>query len=254
MCIVVPSRFKQLCTMKFANIVVMLSFTLSLVLQAFYPLTRTASLVDCGGNSSRYQILRRFSPDIPSLILYEKFYHWTNTICVIILPFLLMALLSVLILRSIKCTEGGRFTNLKKCILRITFLTTLTHLLLECPQSVMYFAAAFRGSSDIQSDLALSDCNLAVITNFLSMTNAAVPFLLYTSSSRKFRRVLLLRIERFLCCSKKCRARYNCVPQQSGFEDSIDQRNGFHLVKDSAEIQGFVTMSLRRPFDLTSKL
>jgi hypothetical protein len=120
----------------------------------------------------------------------------------------------------------------------------------------MYFAAAFRGSSDIQTDLALTDCNLAVITNFLSMTNAAVPFLLYTSSSRKFRRVLLLRIERLLCCSRKCRAQYNCVPQQSGFDDSVDQRNGCQLVvvKDNREIQGLMVVSMtpRRTFDLTS--
>lgn len=161
-----------------------------------YPITRDVERIPTCPPSHRYRMVIRdgwFYYD------YERVYFFLHALAVISLPVLLMAVFSVLIgYHFNQKPMGQRFSERRRCVLRITFATTLCTLVLQTPGLVTFAAAAIRGSA---LEANFSFCTVNVVTTFLTILNAAAPFLVYLCLNETFRRLLFVQLgSRFALC------------------------------------------------------
>lgn len=176
------------------------------LLHVAYPITRDVERLPSCPAAYRYRMVIRdgwFYHD------YERVYFFLHALAVISLPTLLMAVFSVLIgYHFNRKPMGQRFSERRRCVLRITFATTLCTLVLQTPGLVVFASAAVRGSTLEQN---FSFCTVNVVTTFLTILAAAAPFLVYLCLNETFRRLLFVQLgTRLLLCpfSRFCRHFY----------------------------------------------
>nr|CRZ25815.1 Bm3355 [Brugia malayi] len=85
------------------------------------------------------------------------------------------------------------FSQRRKCVIRMTVATTLSHLLLEGPALLTFAAVARKGANS--SDHGNNICILAHGNNLLSVINAATPFFVFLAFNEQFRRMSLVFIQ-----------------------------------------------------------
>lgn len=125
-------------------------------------------------------------------LTYERIYFYIHCVAVIVLPNLSMILLSFLIAFQLQSKNMGQnFSQRRRCVVRITITTTVCYLVLETPNLVMFLTAAVRGSA-YENNQSL--CVVSVITNFLAMLNAVVPFFVYVTFNGTFRQLLIVQV------------------------------------------------------------
>ncbi len=133
----------------------------------------------------------------PFFEAYERAYFWTHAMTVIVLPIVLMFVCSfVVALKFREKNLGQAFSEGRKCVIRLTFATTLAHLVLEGPGLITVILAAIYGSSAQSQKEAIKTCLIPVITNFLASFNAAIPFFLYLLCNKEFRKLALGLVRR----------------------------------------------------------
>ena len=119
-------------------------------------------------------------------MLMNQAYNFTHLIGFICGPIILMFVCSALVAFKYPLTNlGSTFSRRRKCILRLTFALAISHLVFEGPASCSFLLGAIYGSSQKKSFENL--CIANVVTNFLTVFNAAIPFYLFLIVNRQFR-------------------------------------------------------------------
>lgn len=117
-------------------------------------------------------------------IVYSQIYFWLSSATTHLLPMILFCCCSICIYR--KLYVAGRFHPNKQmsCVTRLSWATTICHLSFEIPQMVVFACAAIYGASFQGWSFQES---MTAVANFLSLTNASIPFLLYFTFTERFR-------------------------------------------------------------------
>uniref|UniRef100_A0A915DWU6 G-protein coupled receptors family 1 profile domain-containing protein n=1 Tax=Ditylenchus dipsaci TaxID=166011 RepID=A0A915DWU6_9BILA len=119
---------------------------------------------------------------------YEKIYYWLQMLCSIVVPTLAMLLCSVLIVTRFTFKElGEAFSQRRKCVIRMTCATTLSHLMLEGPALLTFGAVALKGASSQHHNANI--CIINNTNNLLSVINATIPFFVFVLCNQQFRKM-----------------------------------------------------------------
>lgn len=95
---------------------------------------------------------------------------------------------------------GEAFSQRRKCVIRLTVATTLSHLLLEGPALLTFGAAAIKGASSEQHNLAM--CVINHMCNLLSVVNATIPFFVFLACNQQFRQMCIVYLKAQAECNE----------------------------------------------------
>uniref|UniRef100_A0A915CCC2 G-protein coupled receptors family 1 profile domain-containing protein n=1 Tax=Parascaris univalens TaxID=6257 RepID=A0A915CCC2_PARUN len=111
-----------------------------------------------------------------------------------VVPTVVMLICSVLIVTRFTFKElGEAFSQRRKCVIRMTVATTLSHLLLEGPALLTFGAAALKGSGNAGDNTIM--CMLNHGNNSLSVLNATIPFFVFLACNEQFRHMTYVYIK-----------------------------------------------------------
>lgn len=189
-CIAFPIRFRKWSQKSHIRILIASMLTLSALHHLALPITRTTNeYLLCLDTVKRYQMIIRNGTIYHT---YESVYYIVQSVTVIVVPNLMMLIFCTLIACKFKKKNVGQcFSRRRRCVLRITITTTISYCILETPNLFVFLAVAWRGSS-VESNESL--CIVSLITNFLSISNATIPFVVYVSFNGTFRQLLFVQL------------------------------------------------------------
>ncbi|KHN79813.1 hypothetical protein Tcan_07570 [Toxocara canis] len=195
LCVLMPFSFRQFCTRRLTLILlissVFLSSTLHLTFICTHSIIETAIIVDMQSDDSTkcYWLVTQYAMQISAGAVYEfyeKIYYWTQLTLSIVVPTVVMLICSLLIVTRFTFKElGEAFSQRRKCVIRMTVATTLSHLLLEGPALLTFGAAALKGSGSAGHNTTM--CMLNHGNNSLSVLNATIPFFVFLACNEQFR-------------------------------------------------------------------
>ena len=212
-CIALPLHFRQISTPRNIGAGIALILTLSVALSINFPIVRKTVERNISQNFDRwpsepgavctefYEYRSVIRPNSPLLASYERGYFWVHAVAAILIPCLAMLVCTAIVKHSFPIDGLGEgFTQRRKVVLKITFATTLAHLVLEGPGIITVFIAALHGS-DIDSHAA-AYCYLTLTTNYLAIVNATIPFFMYAAINKHFRFMSVAALRYVLpdCC------------------------------------------------------
>ncbi|KAI6201210.1 G-PROTEIN-RECEP-F1-2 domain-containing protein [Aphelenchoides besseyi] len=211
-CILLPFSFRQLCTRKTTFTILVCSTLCSILLHLSFFFTHTTRAIvsvrlsdtnivenhvsrlpmSLTSNQTSsvcwinylYYTMQRPTTSLAH-VFFERFYFWSQMFLSIIIPTAIMLMCSALIvLKFITFKElGGKtFSQRRRCVLRLTVSTALSHLLLEGPAVLTYSVLAIKGTLKKM-------CILNHIINFLSIINATIPFFVFLVCNQQFRQM-----------------------------------------------------------------
>lgn len=190
LCIAFPIHFRKWSRQKNVYIILALMLILDALHHLALPVTRTTKeYLVC------YETVKQYQMEIRNATIYrtyESVYYFLQSVSVIVVPNLLMLVFCVLIACNFKRKSMGQcFSTRRRCVLRITITTTICYCVFETPNLIVFLAVAWRGSSVEENE---SLCIVSLITNFLSISNATIPFVVYVSFNRTFRQLLFVQL------------------------------------------------------------
>uniref|UniRef100_A0A914GXR0 G-protein coupled receptors family 1 profile domain-containing protein n=1 Tax=Globodera rostochiensis TaxID=31243 RepID=A0A914GXR0_GLORO len=168
----------------------------SLLPHRFRPLCRGHSLAVLGQprGGIRAHSPTQFGPTLCCVLSHCDNFPDASMSATIVLPTLvMMACTALVVSRFIKPQLGQSFSQRRKCVIRLTVATTVSHLLLEGPAALGYGFFALRGAS--MPDQREWMCALTAANNVLSALNATIPFFLFFLCSSQFRRMFTVCIQ-----------------------------------------------------------
>ncbi|KIH51839.1 hypothetical protein ANCDUO_18068 [Ancylostoma duodenale] len=154
------------------------------------------------------------------MTMIERLHTIGNLLFAIVIPmsllmFMTMSVVWKLVLRKSEFPNTSHFTSEKRCVTRITLITTSLQLLAELPPIPVFIYAAISGPNVI-NEMAVCVWNTAGV--FLGLCNMSLSFFVYVTLSQKFRQMVYDRLRelstRFLpCCSSaKSKLSYQSEP------------------------------------------
>ncbi|CAD5215756.1 unnamed protein product [Bursaphelenchus okinawaensis] len=199
LCVILPFSFRQLCTRRTTMTVLCSSIVMSTALHSTFFYTHSVRPVisvkwpnGTKGNSTLpvcwYISLAYSLQGDTSTVqeVLEKIYYWSQTMFSIVIPNIVMLVCSVLIVTKFTFKElGEAFSQRRRCVIRLTVATTLSHLLFEGPALLTFGAAAIKGTDSDQHNLTI--CILNHTNNLLSVINATIPFFVFLACNQQFR-------------------------------------------------------------------
>uniref|UniRef100_A0A0R3S5N6 G_PROTEIN_RECEP_F1_2 domain-containing protein n=1 Tax=Elaeophora elaphi TaxID=1147741 RepID=A0A0R3S5N6_9BILA len=203
LCVLLPFHFRQICT-KQISLIILLSFVLfGIVLHIPFIFSQTviSSLIlkelESRQHDRCYWVTSQYFMQTYREPFYEyiqKTYYWLQITLSILIPNIAMLICSILIVMQFSLKNHGQsFSQRRKCVIRMTVATTLSHLLLEGPALLTFAAVARKGANS--ADHGNSICILAHGNNLLSVINAATPFFVFLAFNEQFRRMSLAFIQ-----------------------------------------------------------
>uniref|UniRef100_A0A7E4VLQ2 G_PROTEIN_RECEP_F1_2 domain-containing protein n=1 Tax=Panagrellus redivivus TaxID=6233 RepID=A0A7E4VLQ2_PANRE len=211
LCVLLPFSFRQYCTHRMTYILLVSSGIASLVLHftflATHTVVGTTMIASVAGNDNDcWEARTWFSVQTKPLFVhavYEKVYYWTQMTVSITLPTIAMLVCSVLILTrfTFKQELGEAFSQRRKCVIRMTVATTVSHLLFEGPALLTFGAAALKGAGSESHNT--TTCILNHANNLLSMVNATIPFFVFLACNQQFRHMTLVYLRAQFECSRE---------------------------------------------------
>ncbi|VBB29372.1 unnamed protein product [Acanthocheilonema viteae] len=189
LCVLLPFHFRQICT-KRISLIILFGFVLcSIFLHIPFIFIQTVISSPILKELENQQHNRE-----PFYKYIQKTYYWLQITLSILIPNIAMLACSILIVMQFSFKNHGEsFSQRRKCVIRMTVATTLSHLLLEGP-ALLTFAAVARKGAD-SSDHDNNICILAHGNNLLSVINAATPFFVFLAFNEQFRRMSLVFIQ-----------------------------------------------------------
>uniref|UniRef100_A0A0K0DPB6 G_PROTEIN_RECEP_F1_2 domain-containing protein n=1 Tax=Angiostrongylus cantonensis TaxID=6313 RepID=A0A0K0DPB6_ANGCA len=191
MCVLMPFLFRQYCTKRTTWFFLLITLSLSTLLHstlvftteiAMHPLAITEHALE-KENSTCWYIQNMYMFMIRSNSAYDviqKIYYWIQTTFAIIIPTIAMLVCSILIVKQFTFKElGEAFSQRRKCVIRMTVATTVSHLLLEGPATLTHAAVALKHHYMM--------CVLNNAINILSIVNATIPFFVFLLCNEQFR-------------------------------------------------------------------
>ncbi|KFD50829.1 hypothetical protein M514_08267 [Trichuris suis] len=189
-----PAHAKRWCSMRNANLCVLLCFAGATGLQMFYLISRRVVSFECSDSEVYYYLLASGHPT------YEVFYYWFNSISTLLLPMIAMLVLTVLIYHLLFWARN-RFrkgSEQKRCVTRLSLATTACHLVFEMPHVANFIIAATEQRPASQWRRSFPWLTFVAAANFLSMLDASVTFVVYFLCSQRFRQIWFFKF-----CGKK---------------------------------------------------
>ncbi|MCP9266326.1 hypothetical protein DINM_021857 [Dirofilaria immitis] len=199
LCVLLPFHFRHICT-KRISLIILLGFVLCgifLHIPFIFIQTVISSPIlkelDSRQYNRCYWITNQYFMQTYKGPFYEyvqKTYYWLQITLSILIPNIAMLACSILIVMRFSFKHHGEsFSQRRKCVIRMTVATTLSHLLLEGPALLTFCCCA--DSSDHGNNI----CILAHGNNLLSVVNAATPFFVFLAFNEQFRRMSLVFIQ-----------------------------------------------------------
>ncbi|KAK6765740.1 hypothetical protein RB195_025570 [Necator americanus] len=207
-CVLMPFLFRQYCTKRTTWFFLMISLSLSTLLHltlvftteiAMHPLAIKEHILP-ERNSSCWYIQNMYVFMMRSNNVYEviqRVYYWIQTTVAIIIPTIAMLVCSILIVKQFTFKElGEAFSQRRKCVIRMTVATTVSHLLLEGPATLTHAAVALKGASSSEHHYMMCILNNAI--NILSIVNATIPFFVFLLCNEQFRHMTAMYLKAHL--------------------------------------------------------
>ncbi|WKY16901.1 hypothetical protein Q1695_001481 [Nippostrongylus brasiliensis] len=91
---------------------------------------------------------------------------------------------------------GEAFSQRRRCVIRMTVATTVSHLLLEGPATLTHAAVALKGASSSEHHYMMCVLNNAI--NILSIVNATIPFFVFLLCNEQFRHMTVMYLKAHL--------------------------------------------------------
>ncbi|CAJ0949813.1 unnamed protein product, partial [Mesorhabditis belari] len=188
LCVMVPFIFRQYCTKKMTFTVLVIATAIASILHSLFLFIRTSvpiANLSYDGQSECYYGYIYYSLDLrsQSYLTLWKIYVIAQMALVIVIPTVAMLVCTVIIVKQFTFKDlGDAFSQRRKCVIRLTVATTMSHLLLEGPATLTHAAAAIDGSEHPHMWCVLTHMN-----NFLSLLNATIPFFVFFVCSEQFR-------------------------------------------------------------------
>ncbi|CDW54352.1 7tm 1 domain containing protein [Trichuris trichiura] len=189
-----PAHAKRWCSMRNANLCILLCFAGAAGLQMFYLISRRIKSFKCSDSEVYYYLLASGHPT------YEVFYYWFNSISTLLLPMVAMLVLTAFIYHLLFWARN-RFrkgSEQKRCVTRLSLATTACHLVFEMPHVANFIIAATEERPTSQWHRSFPWLTFVATANFLSMLDASVTFVVYFLCSQRFRQIWFFKF-----CGKK---------------------------------------------------
>ncbi|CAI2353622.1 unnamed protein product [Caenorhabditis sp. 36 PRJEB53466] len=201
MCIMTPFIFRKYCTKKMTWIVLIMSgVAASLLHTAIVIVTDVQEMVQVRQyvhnfkkeNASCWFLQSVFRVrNNPYYEIYRRFYATTTMAVSIVIPTIAMLVCTLLIIKKFTFKNlGEQFSQRRKCVIRMTVATTLTHLFFEGPATLTHSASAIQGE-----DYSFLMCILNHGNNLASLLNATIPFFVFLFCSNQFRHMTVMYIK-----------------------------------------------------------
>ncbi len=238
-CIFKPLAYNVYITRSFVKWTIVITTILALNLNIILPVVHKVGLNKSSRPSDqRYcrQLVTFYSVTLRSHFMFrylESAYYFAHSATVIVVPIALMSISTVLICRKYRVSRElgtGVASARKRTVLRITFVTTLCHLIFEGPALCVFAMAAIRGSRASRHEDIF--CLLHVVTNFLSAVNATIPFFLFLCCNQQFRREATLLFNSSF--PGNTRSNLSQVQNSPGNDDSAAMRLANSIFYDDA--------------------
>ncbi|GMT36939.1 hypothetical protein PFISCL1PPCAC_28236, partial [Pristionchus fissidentatus] len=199
MCIIMPFTFRQYCTVKMTWTMLAITFffscclNLSLIPAQLIKSAWTPNLFfrketpPCWYSSEFF-----YADNDPELRIVQTTVYWTTMFAVVMLPTVAMLVCSIIIVRQFSLKAMGEtFSQRRKCVIRMTVSTTLSHLLLEGPAVLTYSFAALTSGQNVE----FLWCVINHAINLASAVNATIPFFVFLLCSEQFRHMTTVYIK-----------------------------------------------------------
>uniref|UniRef100_A0A915BA02 G-protein coupled receptors family 1 profile domain-containing protein n=3 Tax=Parascaris univalens TaxID=6257 RepID=A0A915BA02_PARUN len=191
-----PGRSKNVCTNRNVSKACLIIAVVGLVLALIYPLNRKVRLIT---KCHKLQINIATTASI-LMDFFEVLHTVGNLFIAIIIPLSLLVFMTAAIVwrlflrRTLFDRDSGsrRFSAEKRCVTRITFITTSLHLISECPAVPVFIYAVLRGPHVVHTEPQL--CLWHTSAQYLGICNASLSFFVYIIFSQRFRAMLIDRI------------------------------------------------------------
>ncbi|VDM82549.1 unnamed protein product [Strongylus vulgaris] len=126
------------------------------------------------------------------MTMIERLHAIGNLLFAIIIPMFLLLFMTVsvvwkLVLRRSENPNASHFTAEKRCVTRITLITTSLQLLAELPPIPVFIYAAISGPRVINDTTV---CIWNTVGVFLGLCNMSLSFFVYIMLSQKFRQMV----------------------------------------------------------------
>ncbi|VDM23689.1 unnamed protein product [Toxocara canis] len=187
-----PSRSKTVCTMRNVSKSCILIGVVGMILALIYPLNRKVHLTS---RCHKVQIQIAATGSI-LMNFFEVLHTVGNLFLAIIIPLTLLVFMTAsivwrLLLRRTSCDSGDsrRFSAEKRCVTRLTLITTSLQLISECPAVPVFIYAALHGPHVVHTEPHL--CLWHTNAQYLGICNASLSFFVYIVFSQRFRAMLL---------------------------------------------------------------
>ncbi|VDL70957.1 unnamed protein product [Nippostrongylus brasiliensis] len=163
MCVLMPFLFRQYCTKRTTWFFLVITLSLSTLLHLTLVFTTEITLHPLAikeqplpqSNTSCWYIKNMYMFMIRSNNAYDviqKVYYWIQTTVAIIIPTIAMLVCSILIVKQFTFKElGEAFSQRRRCVIRMTVATTVSHLLLEGPATLTHAAVALKAHLQMDS-------------------------------------------------------------------------------------------------------
>ncbi|VDM53467.1 unnamed protein product [Angiostrongylus costaricensis] len=182
-----PTHSKSICTKRNLSRSYVVVAIVGLLLAIIYPLNRSVSL---SIDSCDRVVVHIIASDC-------KLHTIGNLLFAIIIPMSLLVFMTIsvvwkLVLRKSEFPNTSHFTSEKRCVTRITLITTSLQLLAELPPIPVFIYAAISGPRVINE---IPVCVWNTVGVFLGLCNMSLSFFVYISLSNKFRQMVCRSIE-----------------------------------------------------------
>ncbi|KAK6039841.1 hypothetical protein COOONC_22654 [Cooperia oncophora] len=184
-----PVHSKSLCTKRNLSKIYVVVAVAGLLLALIYPLNRSVSVTV---DSCDRVIVQIIASDSPLMTMIERIHTIGNLLFAIVIPMSLLVFMTVsvvwkLVLQKSYLPNSSHFTSEKRCVTRITLITTSLQLLAELPPVPVFILAAISGPRVI-NEIPVCIWNTAGV--FLGLCNMSLSFFVYFTLSQKFRQMV----------------------------------------------------------------
>ncbi|ETN83569.1 hypothetical protein RB195_003200 [Necator americanus] len=231
-----PAHSKSLCTKRNLSKSYVVIGVAGLLLALIYPLNRSVSVVV---DSCDRVIIQIISSDSPLMTLIERLHTIANLLFSILIPMSLLVFMTIsvvwkLVLRKSEFPNTSHFTSEKRCVTRITLITTSLQLLAELPPIPVFIYAAISGPHVINE---IPVCVWNTVGIFLGLCNMSLSFFVYVMLSQKFRQMVYSRLHelsvRFLPCCSTINSKLSYQTEPYGQRTFLNVRKGTGYLTES---------------------
>ncbi|KAF1755545.1 hypothetical protein GCK72_011995 [Caenorhabditis remanei] len=191
-----PSHSKSLCTKRNLSRSYMIIISVGALLALMYKFNRSVTM---STHCNRVIPTIHASEDF-IMICLEKIHTFANLLLAIVVPMCLLLFMAASILWKLvlkKTDFVSHFTAEKRCVTRITLITTGLQLIAELPPIPVFLYATIFGPA-VTNEPAI--CVWNTIAVFLGLCNVSLSFFVYLVFSDKFREMVKTRLSELIPC------------------------------------------------------